>query len=338
MVINQEEDITMSKSVKMADIAKELGVSIVSVSKALSNKDGVSEDTRKKIIDAAEKLGYLRAAGKENRDQHKTIVVVVAERFFGDSSFYSNMYNDLLQKLNGEGFTTVLEIVSEIREKQALVPASLFNPDVVGIIYMGEISRTLIRSIGERGLPYIFLDFYDPTFHVDSVVSDSAFGSYQLTTHLIEKGLKNIAFVGSIKSTSSIMDRFLGYYKAMVLNGLKEYASSIEDRDENGKFIKLTLPAKMPQAFVCNCDEIAFRLIQQLRDLNCKVPTDVSVTGFDGSNISLISTPSISTYQVDVDAMTDIATSVIIRMVKKKRVTVKRSVIAGHIYLRDSSI
>jgi LacI family transcriptional regulator len=328
----------MSKSVKMADIASSLGVSIVSVSKALSGKDGVSEETRKKILATAEQLGYLKASGKENRDSHKTIVVVVAERFFGDSSFYSNMYNDLLQKLNGDGFTTVLEIVSEIREKQALVPASLFNPDVVGVIFMGEINRELIKAIGARGFPYLFLDFYDPTFNCDSVVSDSAFGSYSLTEHLVSKGIKDITFIGSIKSTSSIMDRYLGYYKCMVLHGLGQYVHDIEDRDESGRFIKLAIPTKLPQAFVCNCDEIAFRLLQQLRDLNIKVPQEISVMGFDGSNISLISTPSISTYKVNVDAMTDIATSVIVRLIKKKRVTVKRSVVAGSLILRGSSL
>lgn len=328
----------MSKNVKMADIAKELGISIVSVSKALSNKDGVSEETRKNIIDTAEKLGYLKTTGKENRDSHKTIVVVVAERFFGDSSFYSNMYNDLLQKLNSEGFTTVLEIVSEIREKSALVPASLFNPDVVGVVFMGEISRALIKAIGARNLPYIFLDFYDPTFEVNSVVSDSAFGSFQLTNHLVSKGIKNIVFVGSIKSTSSIMDRYLGYYRCMVINGLGSYVKTIEDRDDTGRFIKLALPQKLPEAFVCNCDEIAFRLIQQLRDLNIKVPQEISITGFDGTNISLISTPSISTYRVDVGAMTEMASSIIVRLTRKKKVTTERSVIAGNLLLRDSCI
>lgn len=338
MIIKQQRNIIMGKSVKMADIAKELGISIVSVSKALSNKDGVSEATKKKIIETAEKLGYLKVDGKQNRDSHKTIVVVVAERFFGDSSFYSNMYNDLLQKLNSEGFTTVLEIVSEIREKSALVPGIIFNPDVVGIVFMGEISRALIKAISNRGLPFLFLDFYDPTFTVNSVVSDSAFGSYQLTNHLVSGGIKDIAFIGSIKSTSSIMDRYLGYYRCMVTNGLGEYVQAIEDRDETGRFIKLTLPKKLPQAFVCNCDEIAFRLIQQLRDLNVKLPTDISVMGFDGTNISLISTPSISTYKVDVGAMTDMASSIIVRLTKNKKVTIARSVIAGTLLLRDSSI
>lgn len=328
----------MSKTVKMADIAEALNVSIVSVSKALSGKDGVSEETRKKIIETAGQLGYLKAAGKENREGHKTIVVVVSERFFGDSSFYSNMYNDLLQKLNNEGFTTVLEIVGEVREKTALVPASLVNPDVVGVIYMGEINRDLIRNISKNNLPYIFLDFYDPTFNVDSVVSDSAFGSFMLTNHLVEQGLKNIAFVGSITSTSSIMDRYLGYYRCMVTHGLSQYVKAIDDRGENGRFIKLVLPNKIPEAFICNCDEIAFRLIQQLRDLDFKVPQDVSVMGFDGSNISTLSTPAISTYQVDVGAMTDIATSKIVRLIKKKKVTINRSVVAGHILLRDSSL
>jgi Transcriptional regulators len=327
----------MSKNVKMADIAKHLGVSIVSVSKALAGKDGVSAETRKQILETADELGYVKIHDSLSLTERKTIVVVVAARFFGDSSFYSNMYNELLQKLNNDGFTTVLEIVSRIREDSAAVPNSVTNPEVVGVIFMGEISRDLIRAIAKTSLPFVFLDFYDPSFKVDSIVSDSAYGSFSLTQHLIDKGLKNIAFVGSIASTSSIMDRYLGYYRAMVLAGLKEHVQAIEDRDKEGNFIKLTLPNALPEAFVCNCDEIAFRLIQQLRDLDQKVPEDVSVVGFDGSNISLISTPAITTYKVDIVAMSEITSSLIIRIAKKKKVTPKRSVVQGELILRASS-
>jgi LacI family transcriptional regulator len=327
----------MSKNVKMADIAKRLNVSIVSVSKALANKDGVSEETKKQILQVAEELGYVKSSASFSLEERKTIVVVVAARFFGDSSFYSNMYNQLLQKLNNNGFITILEIVSTIREKEAVVPNSVLNPDVVGVVFMGEINRDLIRAIAKTNLPYVFLDFYDSSFHVDSVVSDSAYGSYSLTKHLIDKGLKNIAFVGSFTSTSSIMDRYLGYYRAMVLAGNEKYVTAIPDRDKEGNFIKLSLPSVMPEGFVCNCDEIAFRLLQQLRDKDLKVPGDVSVVGYDGSNISVISTPSITTYKVDILAMSEITSSLIIRLAKKKRVTPKRSVVQGELILRDSS-
>ncbi len=327
----------MSKSVKMADIAKKLNVSIVSVSKALSGKDGVSSDTRQKILDAADQMGYLKVSAKNNGLEQETVVIIVSEKFFGDSSFYSNMYNTLLQKLNSEGYTTLLEIVSDIREKANYIPPALNKKGVVSIIYMGEISRSYINEISKKGIPYFFLDFYDANYNINSIISDSMIGSYLLTKHLIDKGLKDITFVGSISQTSSIMDRYLGYCKAMTLSGNQEFIKHIEDRDECGRFLKINLPDKLPEGYFCNCDEVAFRLIQNLRDKNVNVPNDVSVIGFDGSIIGEISTPAITTYKVDIPAMTQLAVFMVNMLLKHKNLVPRRTVVPGTVVLRDSS-
>lgn len=301
-------------------------------------KRRVSTETRDNVLKVAEELGYSKIKKLDFSELHKTILIIVSEKFFSDSSFYSNLYATLLQRLTLQGFTTILEIVTQTMEYSNHLPSSLENPDIAGVIFMGEISRSYIDETIKSNLPYCFLDFYDPNYAVNSVVSDSMTGSFLLTKHLIDKGLKNIAFVGSIDKTSSIMDRFLGYSKAMILNNLENNVIHLEDRDKDGKFIPVTLPNKIPEAFVCNCDEIAFRYIQCLRDHNYKVPTNVSVVGFDGSVISSISTPTISTYVVDVKSMADVTVSIMSRLVRQKEVTIRRNIIAGNMTLRDSSL
>lgn len=327
----------MSKSVKMADIAAKLGISVVSVSKALGGVTGVSEETRDKVLKIANEMGYSRPQERISENYNKTIVVIVAEKFFGDSSFYSNMYNALLQGLSAKGFTTLLEIISSTNEKKAVIPTVLLSKSVSAIVYMGEINRELIDAIAKKDIPFFFLDFYDSRYNVVSIVSDSLTGSYLLTKNLIDKGIKDVTFVGTIDATSSIMDRFLGYYKAMILNGLGDKVKIINDRDQEGKFIEVKLPETLPEGFVCNCDEVAFRLIQRLRDRSLVLPKDISVVGFDGSAISEISTPSITTYKVDIQAMTKLAVSTANRLANKKVVTAQRSVVAGSLVLRSSS-
>lgn len=327
----------MSKSVKMADIAAKLGISVVSVSKALGGVTGVSEETRDKVLKIANEMGYSRPQERISENYNKTIVVIVAEKFFGDSSFYSNMYNALLQGLSAKGFTTLLEIISSTNEKKAVIPTVLLSKSVSAIVYMGEINRELIDAIAKKDIPFFFLDFYDSRYNVVSIVSDSLTGSYLLTKNLIDKGIKDVTFVGTIDATSSIMDRFLGYYKAMILNGLGDKVKIINDRDQEGKFIEVKLPETFPEGFVCNCDEVAFRLIQRLRDRSLVLPKDISVVGFDGSAISEISTPSITTYKVDIQAMTKLAVSTANRLANKKVVTAQRSVVAGSLVLRSSS-
>src|SRR5574344_428957 len=107
----------------------------------------------------------------------------------------------------------------------------------------------------------------------------------------------------------------------MTLSGLSDKIKWLPDRNtETGKFIKVPLPDSLPQAFFCNNDSTAFLLIQQLHDRNISVPEDISVLGFDDSNISRISNPTISTYQVDIPSMTQISVDVLKTMLKHKDV------------------
>ena len=90
----------MAKGVRMADIAEKLGISIVSVSKALAGKDGVSEEMRAKILSTAEELGYRSPAAKATATQQtggQIIGVLVADHFFNENTFYSNLYRALLR-------------------------------------------------------------------------------------------------------------------------------------------------------------------------------------------------------------------------------------------------
>ena len=78
------------------------------------------------------------------------------------------------------------------------------------------------------------------------------------------------------------MDRYLGYTKALLRAGLEPRADwRLEDRGADGRFIPLTLPQQMPQAFVCSCDEVAYNLVETLRRAGYRVPQDVAVAGYD---------------------------------------------------------
>lgn len=92
---------------------------------------------------------------------------------------------------------------------------------------------------------------------------------------------KSIGFVGSVLSTGSIMDRYLGYTKAMLRAGLPIRDDwRLEDRDDRGIFIPFSLPHEMPEAFVCNCDEVAYNLVETLKREGYRVPQDGAQTAY----------------------------------------------------------
>lgn len=188
-----------------------------------------------------------------------------------------------------------------------------------GLIVMGEISRAYLRMLEkEAGMPMIFLDFFAAEFDVDCVISNNFYGMYTATRHLIKKGHKKIAYVGSVKSSNSIADRYFGYLKAMRQYGLEEREEwIIEDRTSGTmEIIEPKLPKDMPTAFVCNCDQTASVLIHELEGNGYRVPEDVSVVGYDNFVFMPVCDVAITTYGVDMPEMAKAAAERIISRVK----------------------
>ena len=95
-----------------------------------------------------------------------------------------------------------------------------------------------------------------------------------------------------------------------------EYRSewTLDDRDEYGNiFSKLDFPEVMPTAFVCNCDETAFRVIAALKSKGCRIPEDISVVGYDNFTVSNICIPTITTIEVDLEKMAAAAVEIIMK-------------------------
>ena len=181
------------------------------------------------------------------------------------------------------------------------------------------------------------MDFYDENIFEDAVISDSVFGSDILTNYLINKGHKRIAFVGSIRSTSSIMDRYIGYYRAMLKSGLEiKDEWRIEDRDDEGERIRFDLPEDMPTAFVCNSDATAFDLVKRLQKDGLRVPEDVSVVAFDNFIYAEMSSPKITTYGVDTDLLARTAIRIILDKLADPGYSVGRVLVSGTLVERKS--
>ena len=184
----------MGKNITMKDIAKELQVSTVTVSKALSDKEGVSEAVRQKIKQKADEMGYrynsLARSMKEGVSYN--VGVVVAERFFSDNAFYANLYQRLVIELSKENYSCILEILSYEDEKQDVMPKMISGNKVDGLIVLGQLKKHYVTALEKEDITYMFLDWYDEQFAIDTVVSDNVYGGCILTNYLIENGHRRI--------------------------------------------------------------------------------------------------------------------------------------------------
>ncbi|WP_454191380.1 substrate-binding domain-containing protein [Paenibacillus sp. Marseille-Q7038] len=330
----------MNKNITMRDIANQLGVSSVTVSKALNDKEGVSDELKERIKQLASELGYrVNMAAKTMREGLTyNIGVIIPERFTGpDQSFYLRVYQEISKSLEATGYYGILHILSSSDEEGLLLPRIYYDRKVDGFIVLGQINRSYIEVIENIDQPKLFLDFYDEHSNIDSVVTDNFYGAYELTNYLIQQGHREIAYVGNLYSTSSIQDRFLGYYKSLLEHHIQlEPKWIINDRDKQGTYIDIELPSPLPTAFVCNCDQVAYSVVQKLKLMGHRVPEDCSVVGFDNDIYATLTEPHLTTIDVNISQMAQTAVQSLLRQINHPDVRFGRLIVQGEIIFRDS--
>ena len=329
------------KQVRLSDIAERLNISTVTVSKALSGKDGVGDDLREQIKELATQMGYkFKSTAAITGGTTGNIGIVIPSRFFSpDASFYWYLFNHLSKALLEKGWYSIMELVSDEDEKALIPPRLLTDKKTDGIIFLGQLAQPYIKSISAFYSNFVLMDYYIADPDIDCIVNDDYYNSYLITSHLISMGHKKIQYVGKFNATTSIQDRYMGFEKAMHENGLAcSFDTIIDDRDDNGVLIKMKLPSKdhMPTAFVCNCDLIASRLIHQLTESGYKVPEDVSVTGYDNFLSEEEKTVPLTTIGVEPQTLCSMAAELIINKITGKPYIKGRHLATGKIIARDS--
>lgn len=326
----------MSKNVTMRDIAKKMNISAVSVSKAISGHEGVSDSLRAEILKIADELGYNYAP--KSPDKSLSIRVMVSETYFSENSFYSRLFGCIASEFMKRGHDCTLEILSHKAETSGNLPGAITSGKVDGAIVLGPIIKPCMDKVLHLDLPVVFVDNYTPEDIIDCVVGDNVYGSHMLTTYLINKGHRKIAFVGTVSATNSITDRYLGYVKALMQHGIatrEDYL--IPDRDAEGILTdEFKLPEDMPDSFVCNCDETAYHLVKFLQKKGLRIPEDASVVGFDDYIFATFCDPKLTTFSVDMREMSRAAVGLMEEKIKNPNSDRIRRVISGEIIIRDS--
>lgn len=320
-----------NKKISMQDIADIVGVSKMTVSKCFQDNVDISEEMKKKVIDVAKEIGYVYTKKTKTH-----IMVLVPPTFLdSDEEFYSGLFKRLNEGSTIRNMVLTLIVVKSTDEQEIINHHNFEGID--GIIILGQLPRNFVEQIVTLKIPTICVDFIYRNINLDTITSNNFNASYNLTSYLIDHGHKEIGFVGKLNSTVSINDRYLGYYKALMENDLKlneEYI--IEDRNDFGEVKDIILPKKLPTAFVCNNDHVAYLLIEKLKSMNIFVPDDISVVGFDDVIYSIISNPKITTARVKRKYMAELALDLIERRIKSKNAEIRNITVECKLIERES--
>jgi LacI family transcriptional regulator len=301
----------MAKKVTMQDIADKLNVSKMTISKCFQNASDVSQEMKTKVLLVAQELGYTY----KKLDKYE-VAVLMSEQFLSKQEvFYNTVYKRLDENANVKNIQLSLITIKKDDEEKLHMrfDASKYH----AVIILGELSFNYIETVKSYNKPMVCVDFYFDELKLDSVLSNNYHAGYIATNYLINKGHKDIAYIGNIHATMSIMDRYMGFTKSMHKHGLNINSMwVISDRKEHDSNIEFSLPEQMPTAFLCNNDHVAFLVIEKLKAKGIRVPEDVSVIGFDDVLYSRLSTPKITTMKISRKQMADQATKLLLRRIK----------------------
>ncbi|MCL5996696.1 MAG: LacI family transcriptional regulator [Chloroflexi bacterium] len=304
----------MREKVTITDIAQESGVSPATVSLVLRNRPGVSEETRARVIEVAETLGYqIRPAIPTTRNGRLQTVGMIVKTEPNiparANPFYSHVIIGVEDACRRHGIDLLLSTMPVDEHNRPLgVPQMLARGAADALLMVGTFVDETILSISSRKTPPIVLvDAYSKTESYDAVVSDNFQASWQAVEYLIRRGHRHIGLVGSEPDAyPSIRQRRGGYLRALRENGIAEsYIADFNIIQDSGYEPTRDLLRKYPHItalFGVN-DQVAVAAMSAAQDMGRRVPDDLSVIGYDDVDLAENAKPPLTTMHVDTVAM-----------------------------------
>ncbi|MEN3008843.1 LacI family DNA-binding transcriptional regulator [Pseudothermotoga sp.] len=326
------------KFVTIRDIAEEAGVSINTVSRALNNKPDVSQETKRKILEIARRLGYIRNSDAVSfrKGMTRTIGVV-----FEDSSnpFYAEVFKGIEVSARKYGYQVILMNTERdyINEIQAV--DTLLQKRVDGIIISPtQFDSKDIEQLAKLNYPFVILGVHFEGNNLDEVYSNDFKGGYLATKHLLEKGRKKILMLNGYMYKSVAQMRYQGYLQALSEYGLQPYLMvEIEEGYESAFAKIMELKDADFDAVFCFNDVFAIAILKAFRLLGKSVPRDVSVVGYDDISYAEFVQPPLTTVKIDKFLEGIVAFEMLYEKILGMRTEPKQVILDVELVVREST-
>ena len=340
----------MKRKVTLKQIAKELDVSISTVSKSLRNSPEIGEETRLKVQAFAKFYHYKPnniALSLKNR-KTKTIGIIIPEIVH---HFFSTVINGIEQVANENGYSVIICLSDDSFDKEVLNMEMLANGSIDGFImslsketqFKGDFHH--ITEVIDQGMPVVMFDRVTNDVFCDKVIIDDKLAAYEAVQSLIDKGRKKIALVTTVDYVSVGKLRTEGYIKALLDNDIpfnENLIIKIENVDTCEITIGRLLEDKAIDAVFAVNELFAVTIIKTANKIGLNVPKDLAVIAFTDGIISKYSTPTITTVSQSGIKMGNKAAKMLIERLETEQdddeaENYKTEVIETHLIEREST-
>jgi DNA-binding LacI/PurR family transcriptional regulator len=279
----------LQKRVTVEDVARELGVSAMTVSRVLNKKPNVDDKTREKVKQTATRLGYIpnHIARSLVTNKTYTIGVIVPEI---THSFFPDVIRGIEEVVYNTGYHLLFIHSAENikREESAIQTLEANRVDGILISMAQSVKNySFYRKVIQTGRPIIFFDRCAKRLGTSSVSIDDVESAKQITNHLINHRYKTLAHLSGSETVSIGRDRFLGFKNALAEHGIplrEELVVESGFHEEGGYTAMMSLlrkpKNKIPRAVVAVNDPAAFGAMQAIFEEGYRIPEDIAIVGF----------------------------------------------------------
>jgi DNA-binding LacI/PurR family transcriptional regulator len=340
---------------KIEDIAKLAQVSKSAVSLALNGKNGVSEETREKVLRIAQEHGYiprtmikvdhvdqyLRTNTKIIRFVACTNTGIVTEQY-ESLPFFMELMRNLDQSIRSKGYSFIISSIN-IDNFEEEINKLEQEQKTAGIILLGtNLTHEQIKKISYHHPLLVVLDTCYESLDVNFVVMNNVLGAYQAGQHIIDLGHKKIGYVESTSRMYNFDQRKNGFLQVLKDNQLEVHShfsisSTIISSQDEFKQSILNNSKNLPTALFCECDYMAISVVKSLTELGIKVPEEISVVGFDNIFESQVVSPELTTIHVKKDKLALVAVEKLIQEIETNENDKMKIMIDTDLVVRNST-
>jgi len=292
----------IQKEITIYDLARELQLSPATVSRGLKNHHAINTNTRKRIIDKAEELGYRSNNFASNLRKQKTQTIGVLVHQL-NSNFIASVLAGIEKVTASVNYDIIIAHSSESGKKEIANANNLFHKRVDGLIVSLASDTTDLshfQQFFKRNIPVVFFDRVEEGSRGTKIIIDNHKAAYQATTHLIQQGCKRIVHITSNQKRNVYANRFAGYKDA-----LKNFNIPFDERNvfigaldkestiDIAKQIAQMKP--LPDGIFAINDLSAALCVQVFKEYGIRVPEDIAVVGFNNDTVGTITFPQLTT-------------------------------------------
>lgn len=337
------------EAVTIKDIARALGLSTSTVSRALRDSHEISPETKKLVLEYAQKLNYhpnpIALSLKERRS--RTIGVIVCEIA---NSYFSQVINGVESIAYQHGYNVIISQSRESFDREMLNLQYLTSRSIDGLIISVSAETkdfSYFRELHQKGMPIVFFDRIVDEIETHKVIVDNFKGAYDATLHLINNGYERIATVCNAPELSIAKERLSGYKAAISEHGMEVHESMIKYCNHGGMLLDevetavdelLGLPQR-PDAIVASADKLTTGCLRSLKARGLKVPGDIAIVGFSNTDLTELLDPPLSVIRQPAFEMGEIATDLLLQLIESKRPVTEfeTRVLSTELLVRDST-